>query len=192
MKREEKKAQTRQKIADSAIELFEMQGFETTTVQQITERAEVAKGTFFNYYDSKEDLILELQGMVVMRQIENVFGKPGPIIPRLQAILFEYARQFTMSRSVTRAVLQGIFGSTKLREAQVNRCDELHVSLIPIFESAQQKGEIRADMPAATIAQLAVQTYFGTLMSWAIDQGEPEFADQIALAFEVFIQGISP
>jgi AcrR family transcriptional regulator len=191
MKREEKKAQTRQKITDSAIELFELQGFETTTVQQIADRAEVAKGTFFNYYDSKEDLILELQGMIIMREIENVFGKPGPVIPRLQAILFEYARRFTMNRSVTRAVLQGIFGSVKLREVQCDRCEELRMNLTPIFESAQQKGEIRSDIPAGTIAQLAVQTYFGTLMSWAIDQGEPEFADQIAITFEVFIQGIS-
>ncbi|TXK72111.1 TetR/AcrR family transcriptional regulator [Paenibacillus sp. N3.4] len=47
MNREEKKRATRQKIIDSALEMFAEQGYETTTVQEITERAGVAKGTFF-------------------------------------------------------------------------------------------------------------------------------------------------
>jgi hypothetical protein len=57
---------------------------------------------------------------------------------------------------------------------------------------AQSKGEIRADIPANKIAQLAVQTYFGVLMSWALEQGDPELADQMALTFEVFLHGMVP
>lgn len=192
MKREEKKAQTRQRISDSAIELFELQGYEQTTVQQIAERADVAKGTFFNYYNSKEDLMMELLSMMIMKEIETMLGKPGPIVPRLQAIVFDFARNFPMNRSVTRAVLQGIFGSAKLREIQCERCDEMHANLTPIFAHAQGKGEIRSDISAGQVAQLAVQTYFGVLMSWALEQGEPELVDQMALTFEVFIRGMAP
>lgn len=192
MKRELKKAQTRQKIAEAAVELFELHGYETTTVQQIAERAAVAKGTFFNYFTSKEELMMELQGAVIMKEIETVVGKPGPIVPRLQAILFEYARNYPMSRSVTRAVLQGIYGSDNMRNLHCLRSDEMENSLVPIVEHAQLKGEVRTDLPAGAIAQLAVQTYFGVLMSWALGQGEQELSDQMALSFEVFVQGISP
>jgi len=192
MKRELKKAQTRQKIAEAAVELFELNGYETTTVQQIAERAAVAKGTFFNYFTSKEELMIELQGMVIMKEIETVVGKPGPVVPRLQVVLFEYARNYPMSRSVTRAVLQGIYGSDNMRNLHCLRSDELQNSLVPVVEHAQLKGEVRADLSAGAIAQLAVQTYFGVLMSWALDQGERELADQMALSFEIFVQGISP
>lgn len=192
MKRELKKAQTRQKIAEAAVKLFELNGYETTTVQQIAERAAVAKGTFFNYFTSKEELMIELQGMVIMKEIETVVGKPGPVVPRLQVVLFEYARNYPMSRSVTRAVLQGIYGSDNMRNLHCLRSDELQNSLVPVVEHAQLKGEVRADLSAGAIAQLAVQTYFGVLMSWALDQGERELADQMALSFEIFVQGISP
>lgn len=192
MKRELKKAQTRQKIADAAVELFEKHGYEATTVQQIAERASVAKGTFFNYFNSKEELMMELQSVVIMKEIETIVGKPGPVVPRLQAMLFEYARHYPMNRAVTRAVLQGIYGRDKLRELQCIRCGELQASLVPVLEHAQRKGEVRSDLPAEKIAQLAVQTYFGVLMSWALEQGEQELFDQMALSFEVFIQGISP
>lgn len=192
MKRELKKAQTRQKIAEAAVELFGLHGYETTTVQQIAERAAVAKGTFFNYFNSKEELMMELQGMVIMKEIETVVGKPGPVVPRLQAVLFEYARNYPMSRSVTRAVLQGIYGSDNMRNLHCLRSDELQNSLVPVVEHAQHKGEVRSDLPAGAIAQLAVQTYFGVLMSWALGQGEQELSDQMALSFEIFVQGISP
>ncbi|WP_219640420.1 TetR/AcrR family transcriptional regulator [Cohnella sp. CFH 77786] len=192
MKREEKKAQTRQRIAESAVELFELQGYEATTVQQIADRAEVAKGTFFNYYNSKEDLMLDLQSKMIMKEIESIAGKPGPVIPRLQVMLHEFARNYPMNRPVTRAVLQSVYGSEKLRDFHCECCEEFIAALTPTLEIAQQKGEIRSDIPAKTISQLAVQTYFGVLMSWAIEQGEPELADQMALTFEVFIRGMAP
>ncbi|WP_276354748.1 TetR/AcrR family transcriptional regulator [Cohnella caldifontis] len=192
MKREEKKALTRQRIAEAAKELFEQSGYEAATVQQIADRASIAKGTFFNYFTSKEDLMLELQGMTIIREIENLAGKPGPVIPRIQALLFEYARHFPMNRTVTRAVMQGMFGSEKLREAQIDRCVELGNGLAPVLELAQARGEIRSDIPASVVAQLAIQTYYGVLMSWALEQGEAELADQMMLTFEVFVRGISP
>ncbi|MFC5702015.1 TetR/AcrR family transcriptional regulator [Cohnella faecalis] len=192
MKRDEKKAQTHQRIMNSAIELFDELGYESTTVQHIADRAEVAKGTFFNYFASKEDLIMELQGMMILQQMENVSGKPGPVIPRMQSVLFEHARQFVLNRSVTRAVLQGIFGSERVREVQQERCQELTKSFVPLIVNAQSRGEIRGDLPAEKIAQLAVQAYLGVLMSWANEQGEPGLPEQMTLTFEVFVRGISP
>lgn len=191
MKREEKKALTRQRIAEAAKELFERSGYEATTVQQIADRAAVAKGTFFNYYASKEDLMMELHGMIIMKEIEDILGKPGPVIPRIQAVLYEFARHFPIHRTVMRALLQGIYGSEKLRNMQNERCLEVGAGLAPVLEHAQRTGEIRTDLPASAIAQLAVQTYFGVLTSWALEQGDPDLAEQMMLTFEIFVNGIS-
>lgn len=190
MNREQKKAQTHQKITDAAIELFERQGYETTTVQQITKCAAVAKGTFFNYFASKEDLVMELQGKVILKQFEFVTGKPGPIIPRLLTLLVEHARSFPLNQSATRALLQGMFSSSKVRRAQAERCVELSKCFVPVIEHAQKQGEIRGDLSAETISQIAVQTYFGVLMSWSMEDGTSKLCDQIALTFELFIHGI--
>lgn len=192
MNREQKKAQTHGRIKEAAIALFDEQGYETTTVQQVADRAEVAKGTFFNYFSSKESLILELQGEMMLREMESTVGKPGPVMPRMLALLYDHARSFMMNRSVTCAVLQGMFTSDRMRLAQDERCAEMVNTLKPVFLYAQEKGEVRTDLSADILAQLAVQTYHGVLMSWATGQGEEQLTDQMALTFEVFTQGIRP
>ncbi|MFJ8477070.1 TetR family transcriptional regulator [Kitasatospora sp. NPDC094011] len=55
--RDRKKARTRDSIRTAAFDLFEEQGFEKTTLQQICRRADVAHRTFFRYYPTKEALL---------------------------------------------------------------------------------------------------------------------------------------
>ena len=56
-RRERKKQQNRQRLLDCAIDLFQTQGFDKTTVDDIAEAADVSRGTFFNYFPTKEHLL---------------------------------------------------------------------------------------------------------------------------------------
>ncbi|MEU9089047.1 TetR/AcrR family transcriptional regulator [Streptomyces sp. NPDC087901] len=56
--RERKKIQTRRRLLDEAMRLFGERGFDQVSVAEIAEAADVSKMTVFNYFDSKEDLVL--------------------------------------------------------------------------------------------------------------------------------------
>jgi AcrR family transcriptional regulator len=60
--RERKKAQTYEAIMHAALDLFERNGYDATTVEEIAEAADVSPRTFFRYFDAKVDVIMSHKG----------------------------------------------------------------------------------------------------------------------------------
>ncbi|MBC3842329.1 helix-turn-helix transcriptional regulator [Streptacidiphilus sp. 4-A2] len=61
-RRERNKRRVKERIYSCAMELFTEKGYEHTSVDEIAEAADVARGTFFNHYQRKEDLITAWEG----------------------------------------------------------------------------------------------------------------------------------
>ena len=59
-RRERHREETRQRLFDAALKLFAERGYLETTVEDITEAADVGKGTFFNYFPTKEHVLATL------------------------------------------------------------------------------------------------------------------------------------
>jgi AcrR family transcriptional regulator len=56
--RERKKLKTRESIQREAMRLFKRNGYEETTIEQIAAAADISPGTYFNYFPTKEDVVL--------------------------------------------------------------------------------------------------------------------------------------
>ncbi len=77
--RERKKARTRASIREHALRLFREQGYQATTVEQIAAAAEVSPSTFFRYFPTKEDVVL--QDDMDTRMIEALERQPAGLSP---------------------------------------------------------------------------------------------------------------
>jgi AcrR family transcriptional regulator len=77
--RERKKARTRAAIREHAFRLFRERGYDATTVEQIAEAAEVSPSTFFRYFPTKEDVVL--QDDMDLLWLEAVRAQPADLSP---------------------------------------------------------------------------------------------------------------
>jgi AcrR family transcriptional regulator len=90
-RRERKKLRTRKLIVTTAIRLFLDQGYEQTTIAQITAEADVAKKTFFNHFPSKEDVLFADVEQYYRDATRQVIAerKPEESIPDLLLRIYE-------------------------------------------------------------------------------------------------------
>src|SRR5438876_840019 len=75
-RRQRRSAEIRERLFRAALNLFAQKGFLETTVEDITEAADVGKGTFFNYFPSKDHILLafgEIRGDLPAAEIAHVF-----------------------------------------------------------------------------------------------------------------------
>ena len=93
--RERKKARTRASIREHALRLFREQGYQATTVEQIAAAAEVSPSTFFRYFPTKEDVVL--QDDMDVRMVEKFAAQPPELapIPAMRAAMRETWKSFT-------------------------------------------------------------------------------------------------
>src|ERR1700743_3962384 len=62
----------RDRVLNAAVELFAAQGYDATSVAQVTERARVAKGGFYHHFASKQELLYAVYGDLITLQLERM------------------------------------------------------------------------------------------------------------------------
>jgi AcrR family transcriptional regulator len=162
-RRERKKLETRQALQESALILFHEKGFDGTTVEDITERADVAKGTFFNYFSSKEILLRELvawQFEKLCEALDVEQGAPESPIARLK-LLTRLLHELTVSdwHLFQRAYASRLSGPPAPHEAK-RRLTGLATDLV---REAQSCGEIRDDVEPEVVSDLLFAAHFRRL-----------------------------
>src|SRR6202521_3700357 len=73
-RRQRRSADIRERLFRAALDLFAQKGFAETTVEDITEAADVGKGTFFNYFPSKDHILLAF-GEMQLRKLESAVAE---------------------------------------------------------------------------------------------------------------------
>ena len=97
-RRARRRVETREGIVRAALKLFARQGFFATTVEQITQAADVGKGTFFNYFPSKEHVLTgfgEFQLAKIRAAVEEAREQSAPIRVVARRLLLALAEIFT-------------------------------------------------------------------------------------------------
>ncbi|MET3420459.1 MULTISPECIES: TetR/AcrR family transcriptional regulator [Variovorax] len=193
-RRERRRAQTLDSVATIAMQLFEANGYNATTMEQIALQADVAKGTLYNHFPTKEAILAHWVHMELAadtQRLGRLIEKPGSFEARLMQLLeasAEWSERY-------RAYLLDYFRFRFLNiedELDTARAREGPRDLAGLFalliEQAQQDGTLRTDLPAGHLASLLHHLYFGALMRWLTQPGLV-LGDEFAAIVEIFVSG---
>ncbi|MFZ0217302.1 MAG: TetR/AcrR family transcriptional regulator [Candidatus Dormiibacterota bacterium] len=170
--REQHRQETRQRIIDAARERFTAGGYGHTTMDAIAERAGVSRATLFNYFPSKQSLLLPLAAQVQEELVR----------PAVTAALRRWPGLIEALRVCFANAQEHLFGTLDLREAlreavlsappPSNPPAQREPDLIrEILERAAAAGELRRDLDVPALARYISLLYLADLLT---PEPEPE------------------
>jgi|SRR5580704_760240 AcrR family transcriptional regulator len=193
-RRQRRSAETRERLFRAALDLFARKGFTKTTVEDITEAADVGKGTFFNYFPSKDHILLafgEMQLSKLESAVAEARASHEPMPHFLRSLGARMTEEPIRNPGIIRTLLQAYLSTTDVREAMLDLQQRVHALHTEIIQLGQERGEIRRDLPAAEMAYVFRQTIFGTLLFWSL-QGDGSLQARMESAFNVLWSGLTP
>lgn len=105
-RRERKKQQVREELTRQAFALFAVHGFDAVSVEDITEAADVSRATFFRYFPSKEDVLVQWMRQVGDEAAQALLERPAdePPLPALRQALLTLAAVYARDQQRTAVV----------------------------------------------------------------------------------------
>lgn len=191
-RRERRSAEIRERLFRAAIHLFADRGFAATTIEDITEAADVGKGTFFNYFPSKEHLLIafgEIRREKVRTALEEAQKGEEPLHRILRRLYHALAEEPAQTQEMARSMVITMLASEPVRKLVCELMEESRRLTRELMSLAQRRGEIRRDREPAELAHLFQESFFGSLVLWAL---EPPAAlgPKLELSFSQFWSGI--
>ncbi|MDX6743927.1 TetR family transcriptional regulator [Actinocorallia sp. A-T 12471] len=180
---ERKRRAVREELGEVALRLLAEHGFEGTTIDQIAHAAGCSRRTFFRYYKSKEDVILEVLNDLGDFVLDVLRSRPAdePPLDALRAALQAAVPVMTGNARKSAALIRLIFASPALRARYLHRQLDLEAALAA--ELAARQGAPADDLALRLTAAAALKVQDLVLPRWAEDDGR---ADLSALLDDAF------
>lgn len=155
---------TRDRIVDAAFDLFEEQGFEATTVDDVVERAGVERTDFFRHFRAKEEAVLPDHGEM-LRLVEDRLAHDDPIAERVteaaRSVLDHFLAEGDRARARHR--LAGHVPVIRSRETDVERT--YRRAFFTVI-AAELGADAAAELEAELIANAVVTGHNVVLKRW--------------------------
>ncbi len=185
-RRQRRAAETRLRIFRCALELIAERGLDNVTVEDITEAADVGKGTFFNYFASK-DHVLGVLAEVQVGKVKEAASKAAqgklPIHSVLRQLSRRLAEEPGRNPRLARAMMSSFLASESVRDIVKRNMREGRKTIAEVVAAGQERGEIDPRINTQKVAMQFLQAMMGTVLLWSLHE-KPALAAWIENTFE--------
>lgn len=192
-RRERHKTATRLRLYEAAISLFAEKGYDKTSIDDIAERADVARATVFNYFERK-DKFLDAWGDERRKSLTvAIMGQNSPEVSTQEQIrqcMRALAHANEQDRHIARTLV------TAWVRAGGPVAEEPYTAHIfaQLVTVGIARGDLRADADPELVGHLLRDIYLGTLYRWLGDDSSvPPFdlRDHLLAALDVLLTGLA-
>jgi len=192
-RRQRRATETRLRLFRCALQLFAERGFPYVTVEEITEAADVGKGTFFNYFESK-DHVLGVMAEIQRGKVKEALSATDRGKQKIHTVLHRLVRRLVeepgRSPSLARAFISSFLASEGVRTIIAQNLQEGRRMIAEIIAAGQERGEIDPSLKKEKVAIQLMQTCMGTVLLWSLD-GAPALKTRIEDSFQHFWRAIA-
>jgi AcrR family transcriptional regulator len=163
-RRARRRQEVRDRVYGAAVELFIERGFDATTMDDIADRADVARATVFNYFQRKSAFLDEWSALRRQKALAGVRRRhlTDHALPEILArYMIELARLSTRTRVETVALMGAAIHTTN-----VFGSPHLAHEMAGFIARAQTAGEVRAGVEPELAGTLVATGYFAILSQW--------------------------
>jgi TetR/AcrR family transcriptional regulator, transcriptional repressor for nem operon len=188
------KPNVREKVVQAGLDLFHRSGFNASSVEDITDLAEVPKGSFYNHFKGKEELALEVIGRYVEGGSHSVLADTA-IAPLARLKRYFAALTETFARSgYKKGCLLGNFSSeladhsARVRSRLEAAFDDWVKRLADVIREAQEAGEVDSKIKAEQLASFLLSAFEGALLRARAANDPAPLKDFASVAFSHLIR----
>ncbi len=192
--RERLKEANQERILKAALELFGKGGFEKTSVETITRKARVAKGTFYNFFDKKEDVLLYFLDREYAKSEAEIALKRSErdtFIDQIELSVSAYIKHIFPGREFTKVLIKDRIGNigTGKNKNELRLMEEIFRSI----ERAKQRREIRPGVDSRRLAEMIFALYTMYVIYWTngFIKTKKECVARIKQAVQYILQGVA-
>lgn len=184
----------KEKITGQSIHLFEKKGFSETSIQDIVESIGVTKGTFYYYFSSKEELLLDIHLGYINELLLHQERILNDTLKSCKEKLFEIVNML-----ITNIKTQGQAAKIFFREMKnlseerlaqvVPRRDQFRFNIERLIEEGKNLGEFRPDLNAS-IVTFGILGITNWSYQWFNPKGKSSDSEVAGIFVEMILKGI--
>lgn len=188
-RRSRKKEQTRRSIFSAAMSLFSASDYDTVTIEDICERADVAKATFFLHFPNKAALLAEFNERLTADLKERLVNVSGRSEDKLRFLVNTLVEDWQKNADVMGKMVREFLDQPSLPKAATQANAGILDLIADIVRDGQAAGEFHTTVAPPLIAAALVASWGAFLSTWLASPNDfPQTAGQDLL--DIMLTGL--
>jgi AcrR family transcriptional regulator len=197
--REKKKQKTKKRIFEVAIGLFKEKGFENTSVDEITRGAGIGKGTFFNYFKTKGELLIyygDQKEELIKNLIKDDLKKDIPAEEKIINVLTTAAKVYEGEKDLARKMILEYMDQRYIKPVRSGssigegRSARLTRFLIYLLQEGVERGEVKKGVDIQDAAENLTSIFTYSYLTWLRSDTDSSFSGNISKKVDMIFDGI--